>query len=87
MQFNGYQTDSFFDELFATPGEPRDHARLLVDAINNLPEGELKRRQSAAEGALLRLGITFTINASSKRASSPKTSSLRANRSASNASA
>lgn len=61
MQFNGYQTDDFFDELFARPHTPRDHARLLIDLIQNLPAGELKRRQAAAEHALLRLGITFTV--------------------------
>jgi len=60
-QFTQYETDGFYDELFDAQGNPRERARVLVDLLNALPEGELKRRQKAAERALLRLGITFTV--------------------------
>jgi len=61
LHFTGYETDGFYDELFDSRGNPRDRGRVLIDLLNSLPEGELKRRQAAAERALLRLGITFTV--------------------------
>ncbi len=61
MTFQVYTTDGFFDEFFSHGSRPRDHARLLVDAINTLPLGELLRKQHAAEKVLLQMGITFNV--------------------------
>ncbi len=61
MRFHGYDTGGFYDELFEVDGTPRPHARMLVDLVNSLPEGELLRRQRAAERLLLQLGITFSV--------------------------
>ena len=61
MNFNGYDTGSFFDELIGEDGSPRDSARTLVRNIEALPEGELLNRQRAAERALLQMGITFNV--------------------------
>lgn len=67
MQFNGYQTDGFWDEMFTagsngtTHAEPRVSARILFERIEGLPPGELQRRQTSAERALLKMGITFTV--------------------------
>ncbi len=61
MNFQGYQTDGYFDELFEADGRPRSGARLLVDRIEGLAEGDLQRRQQAAEASLMNLGITFTV--------------------------
>jgi uncharacterized circularly permuted ATP-grasp superfamily protein len=61
MQFTGYQTEDFFDEMFAASGTPRPGARMLVQKIESLDEGELLERQAAAEQALLRMGITFNV--------------------------
>ena len=61
MNFSGYETDLFFDELFDNQGRPRDCARLLVEAIEKLPKGDLRRRQKASERAMLSMGITFNV--------------------------
>ncbi len=61
MRFHGYQTEAFFDEVFLPNGTPREGAELLVSKIESLPEGELHRRQQAAERAMLQMGITFNV--------------------------
>jgi uncharacterized circularly permuted ATP-grasp superfamily protein len=61
MNFSDYQTDGFYDEMFFDDGTPRPGARTLVERIEGLPRGEVERRHTAAERALLRTGITFTV--------------------------
>jgi len=61
MQLNSYRTDSFYDEMFDPDGNARAEARLLLDTIESLEEGELLRCQRAAETILLQLGITFSV--------------------------
>ncbi len=61
MRFDGYQTDGFFDEMFTQTGVPRTGAKLLVQILESLADGELLDRQAAAEQALLRMGITFNV--------------------------
>ena len=61
VRFDSYDLGGFYDELFEPPGRPRDGAALLIDLLDRLPEGELERRQQAAEQALLAMGITFTV--------------------------
>ena len=61
ITFNGYDCGQFFDELFLPDGRPRQEALPLIERINQLPPGEFARRHEAAERALLRMGITFTV--------------------------
>lgn len=61
MKFTEYETEDFYDELFEDTNVPRSGAKVLVDRLETLPEGELKRRQQAAETVLFRMGITFTV--------------------------
>ena len=61
MNFNSYETEGFYDELFLADGSPRDKFRRLVDRINSLPEGDFQRRQRAAERNLMHMGITFNV--------------------------
>jgi uncharacterized circularly permuted ATP-grasp superfamily protein len=61
MQFECYEIGEFFDEMFGEEGQPRASARTLVRNIRSLPEGELVKRQRAAERALLHMGITFNV--------------------------
>ena len=61
--FDGYNTDGFYDEMFAPDGSARSAVQMLVERIESFPEGELNRRQIAAEHALLRMGITFNVYA------------------------
>ncbi len=67
MRFDRYDLDGFYDELFETPDKPRPGADLLIRLLNQLPEGELQRRQQAAELALLHMGITFGISGETER--------------------
>lgn len=60
---DGYNTEGFYDEMFAPDGRARPAAQMLMERIEGFPEGELARRQIAAEHALLRMGITFNVYA------------------------
>ncbi len=61
MRFDGYDIGGFYDEMFLARDRPRPEADLLVRMIESLAQGELLRRQQAAEGALLQMGITFNV--------------------------
>jgi uncharacterized circularly permuted ATP-grasp superfamily protein len=61
MRFNGYQTDGFYDEMFDDAGAPRPEARLLLETVEALSDGQLLRHKHAAERLLLQLGITFNV--------------------------
>jgi uncharacterized circularly permuted ATP-grasp superfamily protein len=61
MRFNGYQTESFFDEMFDPENRVRPHARLVQEIIESLSNGQLLRYKHAAERLLLQLGITFNV--------------------------
>jgi len=47
--------------MFDADGVVRPEARLLLETINSLEEGQLERCQAAAEALLLQLGITFNV--------------------------
>jgi uncharacterized circularly permuted ATP-grasp superfamily protein len=59
--FRDYETAGYYDELFEAGGKPRPASKLLVERIQDLSEGDLVRRQRAAEAALMSLGITFNV--------------------------
>ena len=61
MRFDSYQTDGFHDEMFDAEGNPRPEARLLLETIKSLEDGQLEGSQRAAERLLLRMGITFNV--------------------------
>jgi uncharacterized circularly permuted ATP-grasp superfamily protein len=61
MQFENYQTETFYDELFESSGKPRKSAAPLLDRIKAMAPGDLIRQQKAAEAELLQMGITFTV--------------------------
>ncbi|WP_291319767.1 circularly permuted type 2 ATP-grasp protein [Desulfonatronospira sp.] len=61
LNFNGYDTGSFFDEMFDSSVSPRPGTRLLVDKIQSLEPEELLTRQAAAEKVFFDLGITFSV--------------------------
>ena len=61
MNFKGYQTKDFFDELIGFDGKPRTLSLPLVKQINALSSAELKRLQRTAELALYQQGITFSV--------------------------
>jgi uncharacterized circularly permuted ATP-grasp superfamily protein len=61
MRFHSYDTGGFYDEMFADDGSPRPHARLLLETLESIPEGQLLRHKHAAERLLLQMGITFNV--------------------------
>ena len=61
MQLNAYQTHGFYDEVFDGECKARPEARLLMETIESLEDGELLRCQRAAETLLLQMGITFNV--------------------------
>ena len=61
MRFTSYDPQGYFDEMFEAVGQPRPSALLLMQKIQSLPEGELRKRQQAAEGVLLDKGATFGV--------------------------
>jgi len=56
-----YDTNGFYDEMFAEAGRPRAGFEFLVEKLQSLPLGELQRRQRAADHELLNMGITFNV--------------------------
>jgi uncharacterized circularly permuted ATP-grasp superfamily protein len=61
VRFDTYDPGDFYDELFLAKGKPRPEAIPLIEKINSLCEGELKQRQQAAQIALFKLGVTFSV--------------------------
>ena len=61
MKLDRYNPGDFYDEVFEAMGKPRPPAGFLVSTLESMAEGELARRQLAAEKAFLDLGITFNV--------------------------
>jgi len=61
MRFASYSCDGFYDEVFDGDGRPWPRAELLVRRIESLSDGELRRRQQAAERTFVDMGITFNV--------------------------
>ena len=66
MQWPAYDTEGFFDEMFNADGEPRSGVAPLMARIAGLEDGELMRRQRAAEQSFWDLGITFNVYGSAE---------------------
>ena len=49
MELSSYQTQGFYDEVFDSEGKDAREARLLLEKIESLEDGELLRCQHAAE--------------------------------------
>ena len=61
MDFDRYETDGFYDEMYDSNGKPRARGEQLAKRLRSLSTGELERRQKAADLALLNMGITFNV--------------------------
>jgi uncharacterized circularly permuted ATP-grasp superfamily protein len=61
MQLDHYDSEAFFDEMFAESGGPRASVVALCRALEALPPGELAARQAGAERVLMQMGITFNV--------------------------
>lgn len=56
-----YDPGQFFDEMFATPGQPRPHYQFLHDQLKRLTFQSFDERRREADIAFLYQGITFTV--------------------------
>jgi uncharacterized circularly permuted ATP-grasp superfamily protein len=61
MQFERYESGPFYDEMFDAASQPRHGCALVVRTLAAIPDGEVLRRQRAAERALLHMGSTFNV--------------------------
>jgi uncharacterized circularly permuted ATP-grasp superfamily protein len=61
MKFDDYLTEGFYDEMFQADGRPRATSAALFERLSTLSDGELQRRQKAADLTLLDMGITFNV--------------------------
>jgi len=61
--FEKYQTEDFFDEMFAEGNPPtvRAHYKKLLERFGNLPPEEFEQKRQSLDLAFLRQGITFTV--------------------------
>ena len=57
-----YDPESFWDEMFAGPGEVRPHYAALARRLATLGPAEVARRQQAADRSFQARGITFAVN-------------------------
>jgi uncharacterized circularly permuted ATP-grasp superfamily protein len=61
MRLGDYDCGGFHDEMFDPAGVVRPEARMLLETIESLEDGQLQRCQRAAERLLVQLGITFNV--------------------------
>ena len=61
MDFQNYDTGSFYDELFENSGQPRSMVAPLIQRLKAMSHSDLIRQQKAAESEFLQMGITFTV--------------------------
>ncbi|WHZ17360.1 MAG: Protein containing domains DUF404, DUF407 [Nitrospira sp.] len=61
MKFSTYDPGEFYDELFEGIGRPRRGSALLLRKFASLADGELRKRQQAAERVILNMGMTFGV--------------------------
>jgi len=59
--FQQYQVDGLFDEMFQSPGAPREHYAPAADQLSQLDSAALQRRRRMADIAFRNQGITFTV--------------------------
>ena len=60
MTFSTYDPGEFYDELYEGIGRPRRGSELLLRKFASLPDGELRKRQQAAERVILNMSMAAT---------------------------
>src|SRR5690242_12581264 len=59
--FEGYDTGSFYDEMFAAPGNPRPQYFKLFQRLASMAPEQYEERRKLADLSYLVQGITFTV--------------------------
>jgi uncharacterized circularly permuted ATP-grasp superfamily protein len=61
LELNGYTAVDLYDELIGADGQPRPHARTLLERLQSLSDEEFRERVDAVNSAIMAMGITFTV--------------------------
>jgi uncharacterized circularly permuted ATP-grasp superfamily protein len=59
--FQGYQPETFFDEMFELSGEVRAHYERLLVRYTGMSSQEFQKKRDLADNAFLTQGVTFTV--------------------------
>src|ERR1700683_5261746 len=59
--FEGYETGSFYDEMFSSPGHPRAQYTKLFHKFASMVPSQFEERRKLADLSFLLQGITFTV--------------------------
>ncbi len=59
--FEGYETGSFYDEMFSSPGTPRAQYTKLFQKLASMAPSQFEERRKLADLSFLIQGITFTV--------------------------
>jgi uncharacterized circularly permuted ATP-grasp superfamily protein len=59
--FEGYETGSFYDEMFSSPGQPRAQYTKLFQKLASMAPAQFEERRKLADLSFLIQGITFTV--------------------------
>ncbi|MBI2511527.1 MAG: circularly permuted type 2 ATP-grasp protein [Opitutae bacterium] len=59
--FDGYSSGPFFDEMFASDGQPRPHYAAFADRFRGVDQDALAAKRRAVDLAFLRQGVTFNV--------------------------
>src|SRR5271154_2287333 len=59
--FEGYETGSFYDEMFSSPGHPRPQYMKLFQKLASMAPAQFEERRKLADLSFLIQGITFTV--------------------------
>src|SRR6202167_2143613 len=59
--FEGYETGSFYDEMFSSPGHPRAQYTKLFQRLVSMAPDQFEERRKLADLSFLIQGITFTV--------------------------
>jgi uncharacterized circularly permuted ATP-grasp superfamily protein len=63
LNFDKYNLDGFFDEMWESQGKVRPHYQKLLNRFGELGEEELRRKVQIATQTFLNQGVTFTVYA------------------------
>ena len=59
--FRDYDTGSFFDEMFAAPGQARPHYAKTFEELERMAPAQFQELRELADFSFLLQGITFTV--------------------------
>src|ERR1700688_1878322 len=59
--FAGYDTGSFYDEMFSSPAQPRSPYAKVFQRLASMPPEQFEERRKLADLSFLIQGITFTV--------------------------